>query len=88
MYQLLDARQSPKSWLGDHYLVDGKSNSEKFGTFMALHPSTFLHQRHDDSAEHLPVLWVVVLLIQLQSILRVCPKRVCKTQKVAGTEAN
>lgn len=66
----------------DHYLVDGKAYGEKFGPLMALHPSTFLHQCHDNSAGHLLVIRVIVLLIQLQTILRVCPKRVCKIHKV------
>lgn len=66
----------------DQYLVDGKSDGEESGPLMALHPSTFLHQSHDDGADHLPVLWVVILLVQLQPILRVRPKCVCETQKV------
>lgn len=64
------------------YLVDGKSDGEKFSPLMTLHPSTFLHQSHDDSAGPLPVLRVVILLIQLQPILRVDPECVCKTQEL------
>lgn len=64
------------------YLVDGKSNGEESGSLMTLHPSTFLHQSHNESAGHVPVLWVVILFVQLQPILRVRPERFCKTQEV------
>ncbi|TNN76167.1 hypothetical protein EYF80_013698 [Liparis tanakae] len=37
---------------------------------MALHPPAFLHQRHDNRTGRLPDLGVVVLLEQLQPILR------------------
>lgn len=66
--------------LPDSYFIDGKSDGKESRPLLALHPSTFLHQSHDQSARPLPVLWVVVLLIQLQPILRVGPERVCKTQ--------
>lgn len=46
---------------------------------MTLHPSTFLHQSHDDSAGDLLVLRVIILFIQLQPILRIGPECVCKT---------
>lgn len=51
---------------------------------MALHPSPFLHESHNHSAGHLPVplvlILVVILLVQLQPILRVRPERVCNTE--------
>lgn len=68
------------SGLSDSYFIDGKSDGKESRPLLALHPSTFLHQSHDQSARPLPVLWVVVLLIQLQPILRVGPERVCRTQ--------
>lgn len=69
------------SYLGscDQYFINGKSNGEKSRSLMTLHPSTFLHQSHDDCAGDLLVLWVVILFIQLQPILRIGPERVCKT---------
>lgn len=71
------------SYLGpcDQYLVDGKSNGEESSPLLTLLPSTFLHQSDNDRASPLPVLWIVILLIQLQPILRVGPECVCKTQK-------
>lgn len=69
------------SYLGscDQYFINGKSDGEKSRSLMTLHPSTFLHQSHDHSAGDLLVLWVVILFIQLQPILRIGPERVCKT---------
>ena len=69
-------------FLCDQYLVDGKSDGEELGPLVALHPATFLHQSHDHGAGRLAVLGVVVLLGQLQPILRVRPESVCETQQV------
>lgn len=66
----------------DEHLIDGESDGEESGPLMTLHPSTFLHQSHNDGAGHLPVLRVIVLLVQLQPILRVSPICVWKTQEV------
>lgn len=59
----------------NHYLINGKSNGEEFGSSMALHPPTFLHQSHHNCAEYLLFLGVV-LFVQPQPVLRVGPKRV------------
>lgn len=67
-------------WEGGHFksceghLVDGKTNGEESGPLLPLHPSALLHQSHDHSAGLLPALRVVVLLIELQTILRVGPE--------------
>lgn len=66
--------------LCDSYLIDRKSNGQESRPLLALHPSAFLHQSHDKSARPAPVLRVVVLLEQLQPVLRVGPECVCKTQ--------
>lgn len=62
------------------HLIDGKPNGEELEPLVTLHPASFLHQRHDHRADHLPVLRVVVLLVQLELILRIRPKRVLQKQ--------
>lgn len=66
-FDSIECMSGNKSDLGscDEHLVDGKSDGEESGPLMTLHPSTFLHQSHDYSADNLPVLWVIILLIQL-----------------------
>lgn len=65
--------------MGD--LVDGKTNGEESGPLLTLHPSALLHQSHNQSAGLPPSLRVVVLLVQLQTILRVGPERVWKIKR-------
>lgn len=78
-HQLIHSREDQRG-LCVHYLVDGEPDGEELGPLMALHPPTFLHQSHDDGAGQPFVLWVIVLLIELQPVLRVRPKCVCATQ--------
>lgn len=39
--------------------------------------AVLLHERYQETARHLIVLWVIILLQQRDLILRVDPKRVC-----------
>lgn len=66
------------------YFIDGKSDGQESRPLVALHPSTLLHQSNDKSACPMALLRVVVLLIQLQPILRVGPERVCKRQRMTS----
>lgn len=70
----------------DGHLVDGKTNGEESGSLLSLLPSALLHQSHDDSAGLLADLRVIVLLIQLQTILRVGPE--CVWQRKESLESN
>lgn len=63
------------------YFIDWKSDGQESRTLVTLHPSTFLHQSYDKSARPVATLRVVVLLVQLQPVLRVGPERACKTQR-------
>lgn len=63
-----------------HHLVDGKSDGEEIRSQFAVLPPVLLHQSHHKGAAHLVVLWLVILLQQTETVLRVGPESVCRAE--------
>lgn len=59
------------------YLVDCEANGEEVGSQLPVLAPILLHQSHQEAADHLRVIRVVVLLQEFQTVLRVGPESVC-----------
>lgn len=60
------------------HLVNGESDGIEVGSHLAFFASILLHERHHESAGHLVVLWIIILLQQTKAVLRVGPESICK----------
>lgn len=47
---------------GSPYLVDRKANGEKIGSQLPVLAPVLLHQSHQEAADHLRVIGVIILL--------------------------
>jgi hypothetical protein len=66
---------------GTVYLIDGEANGEEVGSQLPVLPPVLLHQSHQEAANHLRVIRVIVFLQKLQTVLRVGPESICAPQK-------
>lgn len=66
---------------GSSYLVDGEANGEEVGPQLPVLAPIFLHQSHEEAANHLRVIRVIILLQELETVLRVGPESVCVPRK-------
>lgn len=73
---------------GRAYLVNGEADGEEVGPQLPVLPPVLLHQGHQEAADDLGVLGVVVLLQELQAVLRVGPESVCAGEKRAFRPAS
>lgn len=62
-------------------LVDGEANSEEVGPQLPVLAPVLLHQSHEEAADYLRVLRVIVFLQKLETVLRVGPESVCDPRK-------
>lgn len=63
------------------HLIDGEANGEEIGPQLPVLAPVLLHQRHQEAANHLRVVRVIVLLQELQTVLRVGPESICPPRK-------
>lgn len=66
---------------GSSYLVDSEANGEEVGPQLPVLAPIFLHQSHEEAANHLRVIRVIILLQELETVLRVGPESVCVPRK-------
>lgn len=69
---------------GPSHLIDGEANGKEVGSQLPILAPVLLHQGHQEAADHLRVLRVIIFLQQLQAVLWVGPESVCAPKRGKG----